>query len=360
MSGAVAAAPERPSRGEGPRRSSALAQFARRREPLVVVVTLAVFLVTTALKPSFGAGGNISFLLADAMPLAILAVGQTVVCLVRGIDLSVAPTLGIAAVATGFLAQDYGSSVALMLPLALAIGLGLGIVNGLFVAYARIPPIIATLGTFTVYGGIQELICNTRTVVTVPLSYNTLGNRNLFGDIPYLLVPGLLVTCVMAVILWRTKWGRAVYAVGNNAEAAYRAGIRVNAVLISAYAVCGLLAGLAGLAFLVHYGNAGYTSGSDTNVQLTSIAAALIGGTTLLGGRGGVIGSFLAALFLEVTSEAVIASGIPFAWTYAATGVLLLAAILIDAYQNSELSMRHALVELLRGGRGLAAQRSAS
>jgi ribose/xylose/arabinose/galactoside ABC-type transport system permease subunit len=348
-------APARPpAPPDQPRRSSVLVQLARRREPPLVVVTLAIFLITTGLKPSFGSGGNISFLLADAMPLAILAVGQTVVCLVRGIDLSVAPTLGIAAVATGFLAQDYQSSVLLMLPLALAIGLGLGLVNGLFVTYARIPPIIATLGTFTVYGGVQELICNTRTVVTVPSSYVTLGNRNLVGDIPYLLIPGVVVTAAMALILWRTKWGRAIYAVGNNAEAAFRAGIRANAVLISAYAVCGALAGLAGLAFLVHYDSAGYTTGSETNLQLTSIAAALIGGTTLLGGKGGVVGSFLAALFLEVVTEAVIVAGIPFVWQYAAVGVLLLAAILIDAYQSSgRRSLRGAIGELMTRGRGL-------
>ena len=336
-----------------PRRSAALAQFARRREPLLVVVTLAIFVITTALQSAFGSGGNISFLLADAMPLAIVAVGQTVVMVVRGIDVSVAPIFGIAAVSTGFLAQDYGSSVALMLPLALAIGIGLGFVNGLFVAYARIPPIITTLGTFTVYGGVQELICNTRTVVTVPGSYVTLGNRNLVGDIPYMLIPGLLVTAAVAVILWRTKWGRSLYAVGNNAEAAFRAGIRVNAVLISAYTVCGMLAGLGGLAYLVHLDSAGYTTGSEININLTSIAAALIGGASLLGGKGGVIGPFLAALFLEVVTEAVVVAGIPSVWQYAAVGVLLLAAILIDAFQNRGRTLRGALAGRVTRGPGL-------
>ena len=341
------------------RRPSALAGVTRRREPLLVVVTIVVFVITSVLQPAFGSGGNISFLLADAMPLAIVAVGQTIVMLVRGIDVSVAPIFGIAAVSTGFLAQDYQSSVLLMLPLALGIGIGLGIVNGLFVAYARIPPIITTLGTFTVYGGIQELICNTRTVVTVPSSYVTLGNRNLFGDIPYMLVPGLIVTAVMALVLWRTKWGRSLYAVGNNADAAFRAGIRVNAVLVSAYAVCGMLAGLGGLAFLVHIDSAGYTTGTEININLTSIAAALIGGTTLLGGKGGVIGGFLAALFLEVVTEAVIVAGIPPVWEYAAVGVLLLAAILIDAFQNRGRSLRGALTERIAGGRGLPAERGA-
>jgi ribose/xylose/arabinose/galactoside ABC-type transport system permease subunit len=187
----------------------------------------------------------------------------------------------------------------------------------------------------------------------VPSSYATLGNRNLVGDIPYMLIPGLAITAVVALILWRTKWGRSIYAVGNNAEAAFRAGIRVNAVLISAYAVCGLLAGLGGLAFLVHIDSAGYTTGTEININLTSIAAALIGGTTLLGGRGGVIGGFLAALFLEVVTEAVIVAGVPFVWQYAAVGVLLLAAILIDAFQNRGRSLRGALAEMVTRGRGL-------
>jgi ribose/xylose/arabinose/galactoside ABC-type transport system permease subunit len=346
--------PSSPARAA--RRSSAFASLARRREPLLVVLTIAIFLITTALKPAFGSRGNISFLLADAMPLAIVAVGQTIAMLVRGIDVSVSGIFGIAAVSTGFLAQDHHASVVLMVPLAAAIGIGLGFVNGLFVTYARIPPIIATLGTFTVYGGIQQLICGTSFVYMLPQSYVHLGNRDLVRGIPYMLIPGLLITAVMALILWRTKWGRSIYAVGNNAEAAFRAGIRVNAVLVSAYTVCGMLAALGGLAFLVHIDSAGYTTGTEINENLMSIAAALIGGTTLLGGKGGVIGSFLAALFIEVVNEAVIVAGIPFVWTYAATGVLLLAAILIDAYQNSGRSLRGTLTELMTRGRALAEQ----
>lgn len=324
-------------------RASASRRLLRQREPLLVVLTLAVFLVTFAVNSGFGTSGNISFLLADAMPLAILAVGQTIVCIVRGIDLSVASILGVAAVSTGFLAQDHNASVWLMLPLALAIGTCLGLVNGLFVVFARIPPIIVTLGTLIVYQGIQLLICGSQTVVTVPTSYITLGNRNLFSDIPYMLVPGLVVTVVMAIVLRRTSWGRSLYAVGSNADAAFRAGIRVNAVLVSAYTVCGMLAGLGGLAFLVHYDSANGQSGIETNIQLWSIAAALIGGTTLTGGKGGVVGSFIAALFLEVTIEAVIVLGVPQVWDSAAVGILLLAAILADRYQTSGISLRQAL-----------------
>jgi ribose/xylose/arabinose/galactoside ABC-type transport system permease subunit len=336
------------TRGTSPQRASALRRLVRRRELLLVILILAVFLVTVAVNSGFGQGGYIAFMLADAMPLAILAVGQTIVCLVRGIDLSVAGTLGMVAVATGFLAQDYGSSVWLMIPLALGIGIGLGFVNGLFVVFARIPPIIVTLGTLIVYQGIQELICGSQTVQTLPPLYAKLGNSDFLPDIPYMLIPGVVVTAVVALLLWRTAWGRSLYAVGSNAEAAFRAGIRVNWVLISAYVVCGMLAGLGGLAFLVHYDSADSQSGLSTSINLSSIAAVLIGGTTLTGGKGGVVGSFIAAIFLEVTTQAVIVLGVPQVWDQAAVGVLLLAAILVNRYQASGYSLRQAIAGSVR------------
>ena len=155
---AVKAAPGRP---QG--RLFAFGRFMRRREPLLVVLSLAVFFFTYALQPSFGQRGNISFLLADSMPLAVLAVGQTIVCLVRGIDLSVAPILGIACVSAGFYAQDYGTSIWPLIPLGLGIGFGCGLLNGLFVTYARIPPIVTTRGMAPegVFGGIVTSTCNT-------------------------------------------------------------------------------------------------------------------------------------------------------------------------------------------------------
>ena len=329
--------------GTSEQRSSAPRRLLRRRELLLVILTLAVFFITYLDNRGFGLNGYISFMLADAMPLAILAVGQTIVCLVRGIDLSVAGVLGLVAVSTGFLAQDNHSSVWLMLPLALGLGIGLGLVNGLFVVFARIPPIIVTLGTLIVYQGVQTLITGNGTASTLPPSYATIGNGDFLPELPYMLIPGVMVTVLVALALWRTAWGRSIYAVGSNAEAAFRAGIRVKWVLLSAYTVCGMLAGLGGLAFLVHVGSADSQSGISTNINLYSIAAALIGGTALTGGRGGVVGSFIAALFLEVTTQAVVILGVPQVWDAAAVGVLLLAAILLDRYQTGGYSLREAL-----------------
>jgi ribose/xylose/arabinose/galactoside ABC-type transport system permease subunit len=334
--------PAQPRRRDS-RRSAAL-RLARRREPLLVVMTLAVFVLTTALEPSFDTSGNINFMLESAMPLAVLAVGQTMVCLVRGIDVSVAPILGIAAVSTGFLAQDDGSSYVLMLPLALAIGAGLGLVNGLFVTYARIPPIITTLGTLSVYGGIELSLVGSSAVQTLPNSYATLNTGTILPDISYLLVIGVVVMILAALFLWRTTIGRALYAVGNNVEAAFRAGIRVNAVLVSAYALTGLIAGLAGLVYLVYYRGAEGGSGITENLNLLSIAAVLIGGTTLTGGKGGVVGPFLASIFITVADEAVLVAGVNPDWQPAGVGVLLLLAIMLDRNQSGRRSLREVLL----------------
>ena len=347
---APTAAPGRPQGG-----LFAFGRFMRRREPLLVVLSLAVFFFTYALEPSFGQRGNISFLLADSMPLAVLAIGQTIVCLVRGIDLSVAPILGISCVSAGFYAQDYGTSIWPLIPLGVGIGFGLGLLNGLFVTYARIPPIVTTLGTLGIYGGLQELICGSSEINVVPPTYHTLGNGDFLPDVPYLLIVGVVVMVVMAFALWKTPWGRALYAIGNNIDAAFRAGIRVNLVLVSAYAVCGMLAGLAGLAWLVHIDYASSVTGSAESLQLWSIAAAMVGGVTLTGGKGGVIGALLAAIFLDVCTNATLVAGIPVIWNSASVGVLLIIAILIDYVQSGGYSLRQMFGGPLRAR--LAAER---
>jgi len=325
-------------------RRAAPLRLVRRRETLLVALTLAVFFITTALQSSFGSTGDIAYLLESAMPLAVLAVGQTMVCLVRGIDVSVAGILGVAAISTGFLAQDHGTSYVVLLPMALAIGAGLGTVNGLFVTFARIPPIVTTLGTLAIYDGIELSVAGSRTVVSVPHSYTVLGLGTLVTGVPYLLIVGVVILIVAALFLWRTKLGRALYAVGNNSEAAFRAGIRVNAVLVTAYALTGLISGLAGLVYLVYFGSVDQTTGVEQSYNLLSIACVLIGGTTLTGGKGGVVGPFLAAIFITVASEAVLVAGVNPDWQPAGVGVLLLLAIMFDRRQSGRYSLRELLL----------------
>ena len=325
---AAAAPPARPL-SPGIRLSAVLGTL-RRREVQLVLAILGIFAVCTALHPQFGTSSNIAFILADSATVMIVAVGQTVVVLGRGIDLSVSPVLGIAAVSIGFPASAGKLGIWLALLFALLIGIGLGIGNGVLVAVVGIPPIIATLASLTIYGGLQFIICGGASVINIPAVYTSFGGANLLPGVPWLIVVGAAVVALAYLFLTRTVTGRSVYAVGNNAEAAFRAGIRVRRVLFTTYVVSGLLAGLAGFIYLCQVGSATSTAGSDSNTNLMSIAAALIGGTTLLGGRGGPIGSALGAVLLSEALQAMISFRINELWDPAGVGVLILIAVVAD------------------------------
>ncbi len=295
-----------------------------------MVAILALFALCTALHPQFGVSSNIAFILADSVTIMIVATGQTIVVLGRGIDLSVSPVLGIAVIGIGFPAQDHNLNIWLALLFALLIGAGLGIGNGFLVSVVGIPPIIATLATLTIYGGWQFIICGGESVVNVPAAYSNFGNANLLPVVPWLLVVGVAAVAAAYVFLTRTITGRSIYAIGNNADAAFRAGIPVRRILFTTYVICGFLAGLAGFIYLCQIGSATSTTGSDSNTNLMSIAATLIGGTTLLGGRGGPVGSALGAVFLSEALQAMISFRINELWDPAGVGVLILIAVVAD------------------------------
>jgi ribose/xylose/arabinose/galactoside ABC-type transport system permease subunit len=296
-----------------------------------VQLLLAILLVggvSTALHPNFGSASNISFMLADSVTTMVLAVSQTVVILGRGIDLSVAPVLGIAAIGVGFPAQDHHLNILLALLFVLLIGAALGVGNGFLVAVVGIPPIITTLATLTIYGGLQFIFTSGQEVISIPTSYGNLGSADVVPGVPWLLVIGAAVVAGAYFMLTRTVPGRSIYAIGNNSDAAFRAGLPVRRVIFATYVISGTLAGLAGLIYLCHTGSADATSGTDSNLNLTSIAAALIGGTTLRGGRGNPVGGALGAVFLSVALTAMVFARIPPIWEPAGVGVLILLAVI--------------------------------
>lgn len=318
------------------------AVFAR-RELQIVLAIVVVAGISTVLHPDFLAPGNIAFMLADAVATILLAIGQTIVILGKGIDLSVAPILGINAVVVGLQAQNHNLPLIAGLGIAVGLGVALGVGNGILVSVAGLPPIIATLATLTVYGGLQFILSNGLQVDTLPNAYAALGSADLAPGIPWLIVIAAGFVAAGSFMLNRTVFGRAIYAVGNSAEASFRAGIPVKRVLFCTYVLSGLLAGIAGLVYLCHTGTADSTTGSDSNVELTSIAASLIGGTSLLGGRGGPLGSALGAVFLSVALTAMVFARIPPIWEPAGVGVLILLAIVFDRDRAAARRRGHAV-----------------
>jgi ribose/xylose/arabinose/galactoside ABC-type transport system permease subunit len=265
----------------GNRRSKRWSDLLRLREIQLTLLILVIFFAMTAYRPLFDNQSNVEFLLLGSVVLGIVTIGQTVVIITKGIDLSVAPIMGLSAVVTGMLAQQRGLPITAAVGIALAIGIVLGAINGLLVVVGHIPPIIATLGTFGLFGGFQFLVTNGAQVSGVPEDFNSFGNGQLVPWVPFQVVLLVLLTVAAMVILRWTVFGRNVMAVGNNESSARIAGVRVRWVVFSTYVISGCLAGFAGLVYVAHVAAATAVTGTSDNYHLQSIAAALIGGTLI-------------------------------------------------------------------------------
>lgn len=297
-------------------------------------ILLAIIVVFAILQPAdFASGSNIRNIAVDASVLLVLAVGATYVIITAGIDLSVGSVLVFAAVvsakAMNAVGGDGAGVILLGLAVALAGGLAWGVINGVLITFARIPPFVVTLGTLGMALGAALLITGGVDERSVPPKLvDTIGIGELFGQIPWLVVIAAGVALVFGVILAMTRFGRHTYAIGSNAEAATRAGINVNHHLIKIYALAGLLAGLGGFLTLARFGTT-TVSGHATD-NLSAIAAVVIGGTSLFGGVGTIVGTVVGVFIPAVLQNGFIITGVQPFWQQVAIGAVLIAAVYLD------------------------------
>jgi ribose/xylose/arabinose/galactoside ABC-type transport system permease subunit len=312
-----------------PRRPAGLPRIALGREWILVAATLLLVGAVGALNHDFLGVQNLRFIVLNSVVLSLVALGQTLVIAMRGIDLSVAPLLGLAAMVCGLLAQSHGLPLGYAVLLCVGIGAVLGTFNGLLVATLNIPPIVVTLGTYSLYSGLTFLYSDGTQVDSVPPAYAAFGNGRIFGWLP-LPTPVLVLLAVLALcwfLLRHTRFGRSILAVGNNDAAAYHAGLAVKWVRVRVYAISGVLACFAGLMFLCYTGSATVTAGTGDHLELQSIAVALVGGTAISGGRGNLVGTVLGSLFLSVVLTALVFLRVPPIWYSAGEGLMILAAV---------------------------------
>lgn len=301
------------------------------REAVLLLIIAALLAAIGLRAPVFLAPRSLLALLADTSFLFILALAQTGVLLTRGIDLSVASNLALTGMAVGLAARDVpGVPIAAVIVLALLVGCALGIVNGGLVAFVGVPPIVATLGTLTIYRGMIFAIAGGRWLTQSDMSEAFLGfpKGTLLG-IPSLLWLAILVAAAMAVLLNMTRAGRAIYAVGGNPLAARYCGIDIARTQLLVYAISGALAGLCGYLWVARYGIAYVEIASG--YELTVIAACVIGGVSIAGGVGSVTGALLGALFLGVIVNALPVINVSPFWQTALSGAVILAAIIVNA-----------------------------
>ncbi|MCY0885422.1 MAG: ABC transporter permease [Firmicutes bacterium] len=291
---------------------------------LLAVLLLLVAGLTFTIPHRFWAPANVSTLFLDTAITAVPAIGMTMVILTGGIDVSTGAVLGLAATVVGLVYQavpDWWLAAAAGLLVA---GVA-GAINGLLIVGARIPPIIVTLGFLSIWRATIYALLGGNWITDIPPQFTAFFVTPRLAGIPLAFGFALLAVGLAALFLARRPWGRYLYAVGNHPEAARVAGLPVGAVTAMAYTVLGLLAGVAALMRLGESPLVQATTGSG--FELTVIAAVVIGGTDILGGRGSVWGSLLGAFLVELSSDVVVLSHIQAFWKGVVLGVLILAAV---------------------------------
>jgi ribose transport system permease protein len=262
-----------------------------------VLILAGLIVAMRFLSPVFLTTGNAGNLLSQTAAIAVLAIGQLMVILTRGIDLSVGSTLALASV-LGAIAYAHGSSGWVVILVMIASGAAVGFVNGAVYVWGRLPhPFIITLATLSIARGLALQFSGGKPKRGVPSLVRTLGNSSLRW-VPYSAFLVLGIGVLVAVMLTRMVWGRWIYATGGNPEAARRTGIPVKSVLISVYVMCGLMAGVAAIITSGRLNAGSPTAGNLA--ELDSIAAVIIGGASFLGGRGTVVNALVGALMISV------------------------------------------------------------
>src|SRR4029079_4188562 len=317
-----------------------------------IVLLLGLVIFSAIVGAKFFAPFNLSLVLQQVTIIAILGIAQTLVILTAGIDLSVGGIMILCSVVMGRTAVVYGVPLWIAFPLGFLVGLACGAVNGMLVTLLRLPPFIVTLGTWSIFGALNIFYSRSETIrqqdieAAAPLlqwtgtiikPYDFLLN-NLGLTVPFLkgsvITYGSLLMVVLALLIWymlnRTAFGRHVYATGDDPDAARLAGISPNRTLISVYALAGIICAVAAWVLIGRIGGVSPQAGQTAN--LDSITAVVIGGTSLFGGRGSIIGTLVGALIVGVFRNGRALSGLDVLWQEFTVGVLIIVAVTLDQW----------------------------
>lgn len=292
-----------------------------------LVVLVAIF---TALDPTFLSAGNIKSMLLASAILTILAVGQAFVILTSGIDLSVASTMTLAAVAFG-MAMTSGKGLFLSCLIAVAAGAAVGMVNGFLIAKGGITDFIVTLGALSAASGLALILSDGRpiTVISAPLFKLSAGG---FGMVPYTFLIALVVAVLAHLVLFATPFGTHVLATGGSVDAAQATGVRTARIKMAVYLISGLLAGLAAILLVARVGSA--EPAANTTFLLNSVAAVVLGGVSLFGGKGSIKGPVFGALLLTALANGLTLLGVSQFYQPLAVGVVVVGAAFLTRFEK--------------------------
>lgn len=294
--------------------------------PGLVLATIVVFIVLSVVSPYFLTTTNLLNVAKALVIVGIAAVGETIVIIAGGFDLSIGSTMAAAGMLAAYL-LDSGFGVAAAFCAAIGLGMSIGATNGVLISYFRINPLIATLAMLAIIRGLAFVISNGREIVITNQTWLNLGTGKIAG-IPYIVLVLVLVYLLFLLLLPRSTFGRYIYAIGSNARAARLAGISTQRWRLLIYITCGATAALAGLMLAARTGNA--RPAAAMGFELDVITAVILGGASLKGGRGTLLGTAIGLILLFMINNGLTLAQVPSFWQQVVKGGILLAAVLYD------------------------------
>lgn len=301
-------------------------------ELTTVIALIILMAVITIINSNFLTANNLLNLLLQVTSNALIAFGMTFVILTGGIDLSVGSILALSSALTAGLLGT-GMPVTLAILISLILGCILGMMNGLLISYGKLAPFIVTLATMTIFRG-ATLVYTNGNPITKGLSdtflFQFLGQGYIVG-IPFPVIIMFIVFIVLYVLLHKTAFGKSVYAIGGNEKAAYISGVKLNKVKIIIYSISGIMASISGLIITSRLSSAQPTAGAS--YEMDAIAAVVLGGTSLSGGKGRILGTLIGALIIGVLNNGLNIIGVSAFWQQVVKGVVILIAVLIDRFK---------------------------
>ncbi len=311
-----------------------LQQFVRNQQTQILLILLAMMAIFSVLEPAaFLTPFNFRGIAINTAIYAVLGVGMTFVIITGGIDLSAGSVLVCSAVTASMTMKALGGQgwgvAAAGLAVALLTGIAWGSLNGFLISKAKVPPFIVTLGSFQAALGVAQVLTGGIDMREVPtVLVDAVGFGNILGQVPVLVVVAAIIVALGAVLLHKTRFGLHTYAVGSNAEAARRAGIKVNTHLIKVYGLHGALCGVAGMLNLAFYQST--TLGGQSLTSMNVISGVALGGTSMFGGIGTIIGTVIGLFIPTTLQNGFVILGIQPFWQLVVVGAVLVAAVYID------------------------------
>jgi ribose transport system permease protein len=289
---------------------------------------LFIFILFSILSPHFLKSKNISNILVQSSILAIIAVGETIVILTGGIELSVGSVVAFTSLSSAFMIVEMGFPIFLGILFALLFSGLIGLVNGVIISYGRVPPFIATLGMMSIARGGALALKSGQPISGIPLGYERLAITEIFGVIPIFILYTIFIYLLGYLFLVRTRGGRYIYAIGGNRDSARLSGVKVRVYETLAYVICGLLAGVGGILLTARLDYA--TPIAGIGYELDVIAATVIGGTSLAGGEGFVFGTLLGAVMIGTLRNGLTLLNVSSYYQQIIIGVVIIGAVFLD------------------------------